>query len=182
MINFKKLCVSIPNLKETCITWIICGIFAHLFALTNVIHNYDNMAVLPNGYGTGLNSGRWLLTVFGNLLLYVFLILRVLYFLHSGGIFIVSPPVTSMLFFMYTAPYYAFAVLLAIMAVWIINQYKFGFLAAVVMCACSLGIYQAYFPMTIPLFVALLIRDILKQNSEIGMIFRKGILYNTADK
>lgn len=39
MINLKGFYSRMPNLKETCISSILCGIIAHLFALTNIIHN-----------------------------------------------------------------------------------------------------------------------------------------------
>ena len=48
---------------------------------------------------------------------------------------------------------------------------------ASLMCACSLGIYQAYFPLTISLFVILLIQEILKYGSKLGKVFLKGILF-----
>lgn len=56
------------RLKITFISSITAGLLAHLFALTNVLQNYDNMAILPGGYGTGLTSGRWFLTILGNFL------------------------------------------------------------------------------------------------------------------
>ena len=37
----------------------VSAFFAHLFVLVNILHNYDNAAVIPVGYGTGLTSGRW---------------------------------------------------------------------------------------------------------------------------
>lgn len=118
-----------------------------------------------------------ILTVAAYMTVLIFNIKSPLFSALWAGIFIVSPSVTSMFFFMYTTPYYSFAVLLSVMSVWITKQYRFGFLVAVVMCACSLGIYQAYFPMTVSLFVLLLIRDILRQDSTVDIIFRKGILF-----
>ena len=32
------------------------ALFAHLFVLVNILHNYDNVAILPSGYGTGIAS------------------------------------------------------------------------------------------------------------------------------
>lgn len=45
---------------------IISGVFTHFFALTSVIHNYDDIAQLPKGYGTGITSGRWFLSLLGD--------------------------------------------------------------------------------------------------------------------
>lgn len=34
--------------------------------LVNVLHNYDDIAQQPRGYGTGVTSGRWLLSIMGD--------------------------------------------------------------------------------------------------------------------
>ncbi|MCI9048675.1 MAG: hypothetical protein HFG71_15780 [Hungatella sp.] len=68
MINFKKLRLSYPkNIKITCISSVIFAILAHLFVLTNVVHNHDSLAELPKGYGTGITSGRWMLAILGKI-------------------------------------------------------------------------------------------------------------------
>ena len=43
---------------------LVFGMMAHLFVLTNVIVNHDNARI--HGYGSGVTSGRWFLSVFGN--------------------------------------------------------------------------------------------------------------------
>ena len=45
------------------------GILIHLFALANVVHNSDDIASHPSGYGVGVASGRWLLTIMGDFLI-----------------------------------------------------------------------------------------------------------------
>ena len=68
MINLNKWKASFPkNIKTTCITSVIFAILAHLFALTNIIHNHDSVFELPKGYGTGIISGRWLLAILGKI-------------------------------------------------------------------------------------------------------------------
>ena len=42
---------------------LIAGVITHLFALTNVLHNYDSVGLQPYGYGTGIESGRWMLSL-----------------------------------------------------------------------------------------------------------------------
>ena len=54
---FKK--AEMVALKST----FVIGVITHLFALTNVLHNYDSVGLQPYGYGTGLESGRWLLSL-----------------------------------------------------------------------------------------------------------------------
>ena len=34
------------------------GTVTHLFGLVNILHNYDDIAQQPRGYGTGISSGR----------------------------------------------------------------------------------------------------------------------------
>ncbi len=59
MVDFKKYIVSLPyNLKITYISSTVFAFFAHLFVLTNIIHNHDSTSELPKGYGAGLMSGR----------------------------------------------------------------------------------------------------------------------------
>lgn len=44
--------------KYTFLTSMLVGLAAHLFALTNVLQNYDNISQTPTGVGTGITSGR----------------------------------------------------------------------------------------------------------------------------
>lgn len=41
----------------------ICGFFAHMYALTNHLYNYDELWHIPAGFGTGVQIGRWGLSV-----------------------------------------------------------------------------------------------------------------------
>lgn len=41
---------------------IVTGFIAYVYYMTHNIHNYDNIFQLPHGNGTGVPSGRWLLT------------------------------------------------------------------------------------------------------------------------
>lgn len=206
MINLNKWKASFPkNIKTTCITSVIFAILAHLFALTNIIHNHDSVFELPKGYGTGIISGRWLLAILGKIagkfwgnynlpfynnvlsicilviaaciIVLIFNIQRPILCVLIGGILIVAPPITSMFFYSFTSPYYSLAILLAVAAVWLTDKYRLGFVPGALLCACSLGIYQAYLPVTIALFVLLLIQKTLTQGSKITVIFQKGLLF-----
>lgn len=94
-----------------------------------------------------------------------------------GTVFVSFPTVTSTLFYTYTTIYYALAILMAIMAVWCTEKFTFGFLGAIVLEACSLGIYQAYLPMTAALFVLLLIVKSLNEEYNIWDIVKGGVFY-----
>lgn len=186
-------------------TTIVVGFFAHLYALTNVLHNYDDIGNLPNGYGTGAESGRWLLTILGrffrehavnfnlpywNGLIFILFIAISAGFLVSalciqnkvlsaliGALLITFPSATSTLFFRYTAIYYGVGFLLSILAVWFSEKYKFGMIGTILCIACSLGIYQAYLPMSIALFVLVLIRRALMGEESFEKIFFRGFFY-----
>lgn len=73
-----------------------------------------------------------------------------------GGIFLSFPAVTSTFLFMYTASFYSVAVLFSVLAAWLVIRYPKNLLldlAAVLLIACSMGTYQAYFSNTACLFV-----------------------------
>ena len=53
--------------KYTFFTSIFVGLAAHLFALTNVLQNYDNISQTPVGVGTGVTSGRWVIELLSQL-------------------------------------------------------------------------------------------------------------------
>ena len=106
------------------------GLLVHLFGLVNILHNNDDIWQQPMGYGAGITSGRWLLTILGDFLMrcgfgynlsvvngVLFLVLVALcagvivslLAIHSRGmavlfgmLFAVFPSATSVLFFKYT--------------------------------------------------------------------------------
>ena len=41
------------------------GFFGHLFGLVNILHNHDDIWNQPMGFGAGITSGRWLLSILG---------------------------------------------------------------------------------------------------------------------
>ena len=44
---------------------VVYGLLVHSFALNNILHNHDNIASQPGGYGMGVAMGRWVLEFFG---------------------------------------------------------------------------------------------------------------------
>ena len=180
----------------------VAGIGTHLFGLVNVLHNFDDIAVQPRGYGTGLKSGRWMLTFMGDFvkthfgghnLPYINGILFILLVSVSaavisatlglkkrrwaafvGVIFAVFPSTTATLFYKYTVVYYGIAILLSVLAVFFLERYKFGLPLSVVCTALALGIYQAYVPITVTLFVILLIQKGIR-GEKISKLVLKGL-------
>lgn len=165
---------------------LLCGTGTHLFGLVNILHNYDDIAQLPTGYGAGVTSGRWLLSLLGDLMdklggnynlplvngvLFLVLIglaaglLADIFEIRSrvhaallGTVMVVFPSAFSTLLFRYTAVYYGLGIVLAVLAAWTPERVKFGWLLSALCTACSMGIYQAYVPITITIFVLRLLQ------------------------
>ncbi len=186
----------------------VCGVVTHLYGLVNTIHNYDDITQLPSGYGTGVTSGRWFLSLIGDffgslggnwnlpvingLLFLALLALSAGFLVHTlhiekkasailvGMLFVVFPSAASTMIFRYTAVYYGLAILLSVLAVWILEK-RSAFLPLSALCmACSLGIYQAYMPITISLFVLLLLRQTLLGQRSLWELIRRGLFYCSA--
>lgn len=177
-----------PWQMAVCVSFLF-GILAHLFALTNPIHNYDDIVAQPLGYGTGIFSGRWFLQMTGDAAIragycynltslngWVLLLLLALAagFLVSalkircrssacviGVLFVVFPTVASIMLFRFTAPYYGLSILLAVLAAWVLRRFPGSVIVSGLCTALSLGIYQSGTPLTISILVLMLIQDSL---------------------
>ena len=68
----------------------IAGLMIHLFGLINVLHNHDNIHIQPTGYGWGIESGRWFLTVLGNFFNRIFLGFNLSWLCGVGFIFFIA--------------------------------------------------------------------------------------------
>lgn len=184
------------------------GILVHLFALTNALHNYDDIITQPSGFGTGISSGRWFLQILGdfttslglsyNLPLPNGLILLVLLGIAAGLLtdslniqrkplaviigllFAVFPATTSTLFFRFTAPYYGLGVLLAVAAAWIPGRCRGSLLLSGLFTALSLGLYQSYTPVTIGLFVLILLQAAFQENADWKKLILRGLYFCAA--
>lgn len=172
------------------------GIFSfisYLFFVTNDLNNYDNIATLTRGFGTGISSGRWFLQILGDWMtslnldfnLPFYNVLIALLFLLCAALFVIRilhiedpllcfgigaitaafPTVASTMFFSYTVHYYFFALLLGTVGVWLALQNKWYRLFSALLFALSLGIYQAYLPFIAMLFVLALIRETLDDST-----------------
>lgn len=183
------------------------GVITHLFALTNVLHNYDDIRYNPVGYGSGVYSGRFMLKILGdfsqklggnvnlpliNGLLFIALIAVSAGFLVNifsisskkraaalGALLAVFPTTASTLIHRFTAVYYGVCILLAVLAAWVLYRSKFGFLWSALCTAASLAFYQALVPVTIAVFVLLLIQQTLRGDCDLFTIIKRG-LYDCA--
>lgn len=188
------------------LTTLSFGIVVHLFALTNVLHNHDDIAAYPVGMGTGISSGRWFLEILdrwfihsggGYNLAYLngfifilfialssFLLISVLriksYFgaILIGTCFVVFPSAISILIFRFSAHINGLAIFLAVLSVWTMRKFKFSWLVSAVLMALSLGIYQAYFPLAASICVILVMKQLLEGNGNCSRAcLIKGLYY-----
>lgn len=156
------------RIKMCFLSAFICGLFAHIYALTNHLYNYDELWHTPTGFGTGLEVGRWALSItvwiqkvlfddcftipFINgmltIILYAvaacFVVLALdikdeFYAIVVGGLMTTFPAFTCRMFFMFTTHYYAIGIAMAATGAWIIAKKKLNILK--VMIAIALTVY-----------------------------------------
>lgn len=182
---------------------IVFGLIAHIYMFTNKLPNFDDIAYL-NKFGTTFRYGRWFLWLVGATayhLEFVFSLpwlnglLTLLMLAVSAGVIaellgmkakaanvlagaalVVFPSWTVTFFYMFTAPYYGFAVLLAVLSVYFAVRYRKGIVISAPLLACSLGIYQAYLPFTATLYVVLLFAMLYEENGYLD-ILKKSFYY-----
>lgn len=188
--------------------WAVCVSFffavsAHLFALTNPLHNYDDIVAQPLGYGTGVYSGRWFLQTLGDaalkadlcynvtalngLMLLLLLAIAVGFLVSAlnlrcrslacvmGALFLVFPTSASIMMFRFTAPYYGLSLLLAVFAAWVLGRFPGALVVSVISIALSLGIYQSNVPLTVSILVLMLLRDSLDGEHTLKYLLLRGL-------
>lgn len=175
---------------------------AHMSAMFVLLNNHDNLNNQPFGYGAGVTSGRWMLQLLGDLahalkldfnlpffnaaaLIFLLacsaaLLVTVLNIRSSlsaalmGGMMTVFPAVASTLMYRFASVYYGIAILLSLLAPWFwAKGFKYIPLAALCI-GCSLGIYQAYVPVTISVFVLMLLQLALEGRTRFRELTVKG--------
>ena len=141
------------NVKTCFISAMFFGIIAHMYALTNHLYNYDELWHTPTGFGTGVQMGRWGLSVLAWITKVLFddvytipvingLISIVCYALLAcivvdlfeineqyfacivGAIIVTFPSVVCRMFYMFTTHYYAIGELIAAIGVFILFKCK----------------------------------------------------------
>lgn len=182
---------------------LVYGMLVHLFALTNILHNHDNIASQPGGYGLGVDMGRWFLEILGrffdkaglnynlpavNGFAYIALLAAAAALLVSvlkirskasavlvGALFVAFPTVTATMIYRYTTIFYGISAVMAVLAVWVLGRFRGSLPVSVVLIALSMGIYQAYVPMTIALFVLQLICQGLRGEADGKQLVLQGL-------
>lgn len=190
----------------TFIAVMVTGVLAHGYALFNRISYHDNAACLFSLGGT-YESGRWALgfiydiqmkttklfsvPVFNGLLSILFIALSAmliveLFHIKSriwaafiGIIMVVYPVVTSIFSFMFTAWEYFLALYLAVLAACVLEKKRsfIGFVESVIILSVSLGLYQAFFAVTICLFLTSMFMDVINDRiSSVKEYVLRGLL------
>ena len=182
---------------------LVYGMLVHLFALTNLLHNHDNIASQPGGYGLGVDMGRWFLEILGrffdkaglnynlpsvNGMIYIALLAMAAVLLVSvlkirsrvsaaliGALFVAFPTVTATMIYRYTTIFYGISAVMAVLAVWVFRKFRGSLLVSAVLIALSMGIYQAYVPLTIALFVLQLICEGLRGEADAKQLVLHGL-------
>ena len=182
---------------------VVYGFLVHSFAWNNILSNHDNIATQPGGFGMGVALGRWFLEYLGtfvdkiglaynlpsvNGMAYVFVLAVSAAFLVSvlrvenkvsagliGALFVAFPTVTATMIYRYTVFFYGLGTLFAVMAVWVLRRFRWGLAASVLLIALSMGIYQAYVPVTIALFVLQLLCEGLRGEADGKQLVLRGL-------
>ncbi|MBQ3216520.1 MAG: glucosyltransferase domain-containing protein [Oscillospiraceae bacterium] len=187
----------------------IFGLLAYLYLFVNHVNNNDMISCLPYGYGSGLSSGRWMLQilnmladklwgsypipVFNGLLSLVFLgltgavLVRVLELKGKwqafalGAITATAAPIGSIFFFLFATHFYMLALLCMTVAAWLLKKRSvWGFILSVVLAACSLGIYQAYFPFFAVILLLELLHSCLTEEKSCKELLLRGVKFAAA--
>ena len=195
---FNKLCVAISRpVKITFISTIIMGLVIHFFFLANMFPNLDTVTIYANLRWLVI-TGRWFAFVPGllsgdyampwvNGLLSIFYIaisaclivkcLRINKALHCvliSGLMISFPSFTNSLVYIFYSDALLSAMVFACLAVYLTHRFRYGFCLGIIFIALSLGVYQSYLSFAAGLSVAVIIVDIIQQNSSIKKILIKG--------
>lgn len=179
------------------------GLAAHLYMFMNKLPNHDDMGL--NGFGATFRLGRWFLWFLGSMAHHLDLVyslpwangLVTLAFIALsaglvadllqikssagnvaiGAAMVVYPSWTATFFFMFTAPYYAISLCLAVCAVYMTVKGKRYFLPASIMLACSMGIYQAYISFAAAIYVIVIMLMITESKNDYSKIIKSSFYY-----
>ena len=75
----------------------------------------------------------------------------------------------------YTTIFYGISAVMAVLAVWVLGRFRGSFPVSVILVALSMGIYQAYVPVTIALFVLQLICAGLREEADAKKLVLRGL-------
>ena len=165
--------------KQDCYTFftaVVIGFLTHMRVFVSDIPNHDGMSSIYFDQNM-ITSGRWFLRVACGIssdytLPWLIGVLCVLYLALTAvvlqrffkvkhtytamliaAVLMVYPTLTSNFAYIFTADGYMLALLLAVLAVFLVERSKWGFIGGAVALGFSMGIYQAYISFTMILAV-----------------------------
>lgn len=158
-----------PIAKTAFFSAVLIGLFTHMPVIIRDIPNHDGLDSIYFDQNM-ITSGRWFLTVACGISSYFSLpwvigLLGIIFLgvtsvllcefmevKHHGSVVLISgilctfPALCATFAYIYTLDGYMLAILLAVLAPFLVKQYKYGFIAGGIALAFSLGIYQSYLP------------------------------------
>lgn len=185
--------------KSTFCGTLLIGILTHMFAMTNTLLTYDSIYNVYSSQNM-ISSGRqflkfacgissyynlpWIngllsivwISVAAVLLVEVFRIEESTIAILLGGIIVSFPSVSANFAYMFAVDGYMLAFLLAVAAFFVTDRRKFGFAPGIVFMGVSIGIYQAYFSVTVILAICVLLILLLTED-DFKKILNKGVRY-----
>lgn len=187
--------------KDIIITTFIVGLIAHAYCFFNYLPTWDSI-INTQTVGATFSSGRWLLKYAGMIfsdyslswingivsllfiglsvimLAEVFDIKNSIYRSLVAALFVTFPAVTSTFTFIFTADCYMMAFFLVTSAVYVCHKYtKWGFVPAMILLACSIGIYQAYLSVFLVAVTILIIFDTSLSDIKFSELVKKYYKY-----
>lgn len=176
----------------------VSGLLVHLFAFTNCIPNSDGISRVNDPQQMTI-AGRWFLhyATWFNAYTQMPMLIGILSLLFLGtaaaitvklldvqsvpvavaiGVqMAVIPALAYTYLYMFTASAYCFSILLATVAVWICERYRFGWIWGAIVLALAVGIYQTYITVAISLCLLLVLRFAIAHLNEPKKIFLNGL-------
>lgn len=150
---------------------VVIGLLTHLSIMTSDIPNHDGLEYMYTTFNN-IVAGRWFIKLACGITSFYSLpwLISVLSLLYLGlacvllikllkvknpiiiaiisGMMVTFPSIASNFAYVFTMDGYMLGVLLAILAVYLVPKHKLGFLFGAFALAFSMGIYQAYLPIT----------------------------------
>ena len=183
----------------------LCGVFTHLYMLTNKFYNYFEMGnifsrmpyeksdVLPMGrvfmpFVTSISSYYSQATINGLLcmtalafsvymLIDCFQIKSLLYAAAAGCTAVTFSGVASYLSYGVNSDLFCISLCLAIASVWLMQKYKYGYFAGSVCLCVSVGCYQPFLSAAIAAVFGILLLDVLRKETAWKALVVKALKY-----
>ena len=186
------------NIWVGLVAGIVSGLATHLYMLMHKLPNWDEINNIW-GSGSGDSWGRWflkyvrplsgnwsvpaingLLTIIIISISSCFILLALDLKSKTSSVLIpimavTFPGLTSIMTFMFTSNSYAMGILLVCIGAYFVTRFRFGWIFAIVLFTCSMGIYQSYICLAAGILVLGLMLNLMR-NQSIQSILKKGVI------